>query len=61
MFHSALALREVLVDVTVVSVRRAHGRVEIPSLGLRLASGDTLVVSGRPQALARAEALLLKG
>ena len=55
------ALREVLVDVTVVSVRRAHGRVETPSLGLKLASGDTLVVSGRPQALARAEALLLKG
>ncbi len=55
------ALHEVLVDVTVVSVRRAHGRVETPSLGLRLASGDTLVVSGRPQALARAEALLLKG
>ena len=55
------ALREVLVDVTVVSVRRAHGRVETPSLGLKLARGDTLVVSGRPQALARAEALLLKG
>ena len=55
------ALREVLIDVTVVSVRRAHGRVETPSMGLRLASGDTLVISGRPQALARAETLLLKG
>jgi len=55
------ALREVLIDVTAVSVRRAHGRVETPSMGLRLASGDTLVISGRPQALARAETLLLKG
>ena len=55
------ALHEVLVDVTVVSVRRAHGRVETPSMGLKLDRGDTLVISGRPQALARAEALLLKG
>jgi CPA2 family monovalent cation:H+ antiporter-2 len=55
------ALHEVLVDVTVVSVRRANGRVETPSMGLMLASGDTLVLSGRPQALSRAEALLLKG
>ncbi len=55
------ALHEELVNVTVVSVRRAHGRVETPSMGLTLDSGDTLVISGRPQALARAEALLLKG
>jgi len=55
------ALREAQVEVTVVSVRRAHGRVETPSMGLALASGDTLVISGRPQALARGEALLLKG
>jgi CPA2 family monovalent cation:H+ antiporter-2 len=55
------ALREVLIDVTVVAVRRAHGRVETPSLGLKLSGGDTLVLSGRPQALSRAEALLLKG
>ncbi|MBU0916827.1 MAG: cation:proton antiporter [Gammaproteobacteria bacterium] len=55
------ALHEVLLDVTVVSVRRAHGRVETPSMGLKLDGGDTLVISGRPQALARAETLLLKG
>ncbi len=55
------ALHEVLADVTVVSVRRAHGRVETPSLGLELAAGDTLVISGRPRALAHTEALLLKG
>lgn len=55
------ALHEVLVDVTVVSVRRADGRVETPSMGLKLAGGDTLVISGRPQALARTESLLLKG
>ena len=57
----AEALHDVLVDVTVVSVRRAQGRVETPAMGLRLESGDTLVISGRPQALARAENLLLKG
>jgi CPA2 family monovalent cation:H+ antiporter-2 len=57
----AAALHDVLVDVTVVSVRRAQGRVETPAMALRLESGDTLVISGRPQALARAENLLLKG
>ena len=55
------ALHEVLIDVTVVSVRRASGRVKTPSMGMTLAAGDTLVVSGRPQALARTETLLLKG
>ncbi len=49
------------VQVAVVSVRRAQGQVLLPDLGLVLEVGDTLVLSGRPQALARAEGLLLKG
>ncbi|MFN3886286.1 MAG: cation:proton antiporter regulatory subunit, partial [Aquabacterium sp.] len=49
------------VGVTVVSVRRAHGAVMSPAPSLRLEAGDTLVLSGRPQDLARAESLLLKG
>ncbi len=49
------------VGVTVVSVRRAHGAVLSPAPSLRLEAGDTLVLSGRPQDLARAESLLLKG
>ncbi|MFY9460372.1 MAG: cation:proton antiporter [Aquabacterium commune] len=47
--------------VAVVSVRQAGGRVVIPETGLTLQAGDTLVLSGRPQDLARAESLLLKG
>ncbi len=47
--------------VAVVSVRRAHGAVVAPDHGLVLESGDTLVLSGRPQNLARAESMLLKG
>lgn len=49
------------VGVTVVSVRRAQGAVMSPSPGLLLEAGDTLVLSGRPQDLARAESVLLKG
>ncbi len=48
-------------EVAVVSVRQHSGRVLSPSPELTLAAGDTLVLSGRPQALARAESLLLKG
>jgi CPA2 family monovalent cation:H+ antiporter-2 len=47
-------------DVTVVSVRRASGSVQQPDPGLVLGAGDTLVVSGRPEPLARTEASLLK-
>lgn len=47
--------------VAVVSVRRAEGRVVSPSDSLILQVGDTLVLSGRPQDLARAEGVLLKG
>jgi len=47
--------------VAVVSVRQAGGRVGAPEPGMTLQAGDTLVLSGRPQDLARAESLLLKG
>ncbi|MGY4831674.1 monovalent cation:proton antiporter-2 (CPA2) family protein [Sphaerotilaceae bacterium SBD11-9] len=47
------------VGVTVVSVRRASGAVTKPDEGLMLAAGDTLVLSGRPEALSLAESKLL--
>jgi CPA2 family monovalent cation:H+ antiporter-2 len=47
------------VGVTVVSVRRATGAVTHPDDDLHLSSGDTLVLSGKPDALALAEAKLL--
>ena len=54
---AALALQAI--GVTVVSVRRAAGAVTKPDDALVLAAGDTLVLSGRPEPLARAEAQLL--
>jgi len=45
--------------VSVVSLRRASGAVLQPSDSLALAVGDTLVLSGVPERLARAEAALL--
>ncbi|EWS60037.1 glutathione-regulated potassium-efflux system protein KefC [Methylibium sp. T29-B] len=48
-------------QVQVVSLRRAHGNVVHPDDALVLAAGDTLVLSGRPETLARAEARLLRG
>jgi CPA2 family monovalent cation:H+ antiporter-2 len=45
--------------VQVVSVRRSHGGVTAADDALILAGGDTLVLSGLPQALALAEAKLL--
>jgi CPA2 family monovalent cation:H+ antiporter-2 len=47
------------VGVTAVSVRRSNGAVVKPDDALVLASGDTLVLSGKPEALALAEAKLL--
>jgi CPA2 family monovalent cation:H+ antiporter-2 len=47
--------------VKVVSVRRADGRVMGAIEDLRLAGGDTLVLSGLPEALALAEGRLLTG
>jgi CPA2 family monovalent cation:H+ antiporter-2 len=48
-------------QVAVVSVRRASGQVVIPDENMALMEGDTLVLSGRPQSLSRAESLLLRG
>jgi len=47
--------------VSVVSVRRASGAVTSPDPSLVLGPGDTLVLSGRPEPLARAESDLLAG
>ncbi len=49
------------VGVSVVSVRKAHGQVVSAAPSLVLQAGDTLVLSGRPQDLARAESLLVNG
>ena len=46
--------------VSVVSVRRASSAVLQPEDGLRLAAGDTLVLSGLPEPLALAEEKLLR-
>jgi CPA2 family monovalent cation:H+ antiporter-2 len=48
-----------IAGVTVVSVRRAAGGIARPDPALRLAAGDTLLLSGLPEALALAEADLL--
>jgi CPA2 family monovalent cation:H+ antiporter-2 len=47
------------VGVTVVSVRRASGAVTKPDDALVLGAGDTLVLSGLPEALSLAEGKLL--
>ena len=49
------------VGVKVASVRRGSGTVIKPDETLLLAAGDTLVLSGLPEALALAETKLLKG
>jgi CPA2 family monovalent cation:H+ antiporter-2 len=49
------------IGVAVASVRRAAGAVQKPADDLVLAAGDTLVLSGRPEPLALAEAKLLNG
>ena len=54
---SDLALHAI--GVSAVSVRRAGGGVNKPDADLRLTGGDTLVLSGLPEALARAEGKLL--
>ena len=46
--------------VTVVSLRRASGAVVEPDDAMRLATGDTLVLSGLPGPLALAEEKLLQ-
>jgi CPA2 family monovalent cation:H+ antiporter-2 len=49
------------VGVSVVSVRHASGAVTKPADTMTLHAGDTLVVSGLPEPLARAEEVLLRG
>jgi len=46
--------------VAVVSLRRASGKGQLVD-GATLAGGDTLVISGTPEAIARAEEKLLAG
>jgi CPA2 family monovalent cation:H+ antiporter-2 len=47
--------------VQLVSLRRAQGAVVVPQPATALAVGDTLVMSGSPQSLARAELSLVNG
>jgi CPA2 family monovalent cation:H+ antiporter-2 len=49
------------IGITVVSIRRAKGSVISPLPEVVLEVGDTLVLSGRPQNLSRAQRVLLKG
>jgi CPA2 family monovalent cation:H+ antiporter-2 len=50
-----------LADVRVVSLRRGNGRVVDASDDVLLEVADTLVLSGKPAALAMAEEILLRG
>jgi CPA2 family monovalent cation:H+ antiporter-2 len=50
-----------LSDVRILNLRRNSGKVLLPGVDLTLHEGDTLVLSGLPEALARAEAVLLHG
>lgn len=56
---SQLAL--LAVDVRIVSLRRSGGHVKSVNPDLRIEEGDTLVLSGKTEALALAEQKLLKG
>lgn len=55
----ALALP--MIGASVVSLRRASGKTAEPDEVTPLAAGDTLVLSGQPEALALAEEKLLRG
>jgi CPA2 family monovalent cation:H+ antiporter-2 len=54
-------LRLAAEGVRVVSLRRSNGRIVDPASDPPLQDGDTLVLSGRPEPLALAEEILLKG
>lgn len=54
-------LRLLAQGVRVVSLRRTSGRTIDPATDPALEDGDTLVLSGRPEPLALAEEILLKG
>ncbi|MEK9953250.1 MAG: TrkA C-terminal domain-containing protein, partial [Curvibacter sp.] len=47
--------------IRVLSLRRRNGKTLAPDAHLQLEDGDTLVLSGRAEALARAEEALLRG
>ncbi|HYW55504.1 MAG TPA: monovalent cation:proton antiporter-2 (CPA2) family protein [Polaromonas sp.] len=55
----ALSLQDIAVRV--VGLRRSNGKTSSPDLQTLLADGDTLVLSGKPEALAVAEEMLLRG
>src|SRR6218665_3541338 len=55
------ALLPRLVDTRILSLRRRNGKSQAPVAELRLEDGDTLVLSGHAEALARAEEQLLRG
>jgi CPA2 family monovalent cation:H+ antiporter-2 len=55
------ALAQLIPDVRVVNLRRHNGKNLAPAQELLLESGDTLVLSGRAEALAMVEDQLLKG
>ena len=49
------------IGVSVVSMRRSNGAVLVPTPQHELKGGDTLVLSGLPEALALAEEKILRG
>ncbi len=55
------ALSQLALDVKVVSLRRASGKPVDMAADPQVQDGDTLVLSGRPEALAVAEEKLLQG
>jgi len=50
-----------LPDIRILSLRRHNGKTLAPAPDVLLADGDTLVLSGQAEALARSEATLLRG
>jgi CPA2 family monovalent cation:H+ antiporter-2 len=55
------ALLPALDTIRILSLRRRNGKALSPHAELRLEDGDTLVLSGQAEALARAEETLLRG
>jgi monovalent cation:H+ antiporter-2, CPA2 family len=54
-------IQAMLSDVVLVSLKRHSGAVTVPAADQQLQAGDTLVLSGRPNDLGRAEHVLLNG
>jgi CPA2 family monovalent cation:H+ antiporter-2 len=55
------ALLPDLFDARILSLRRRNGKTLAPDAGLQLEDGDTLVLCGRAEVLARVEEKLLRG